>query len=209
MRTSFGAVVAALTLSLGCGDGGDGGDEASAAAAGLEGTWESTECEVLPTPDGSIVYKTRRYTFEQDRWLGEIRIHGDDATCAATVVTIGASGPYEARGTSTRVARAENYFFGLAARTVTPANEAAATFLAGGRVCGRADWAASVSVDVHDVGCPELNVPPSAACAGEHETARIEGDRLFLGARSASTADGACVPDNFAAALLEYPLGRR
>jgi Adenomatosis polyposis coli down-regulated 1 len=201
----------ALTLSLGCGDSdGDGdGEGASTTAARLEGTWESTECEVLPTPDGSIVYKTRRYTFEPERWLGEIRIHGDDATCAAAIVTIVASGPYEARGTSARVARAGNYFFGLAARTITPATEAAATFLTDGRVCGRADWAASVPVDVHEGGCPELNVPPSAACAGEHETARIEGDRLFLGARSASTADDACAPDNFAAALLEYPLGRR
>jgi hypothetical protein len=55
--------------------------------------------------------------------------------------------------------------------------------------CGKPPYAVNEPQDILEAGCQGLGYPARAGCAEEHDLAKIDGDALQLGARSAE-ADG-------------------
>ncbi len=156
----------------------------TAAAPDLAGHWVSA-CEHGPDGQGGQLNFVRDFTITPATWAIEFSLYGDPA-CAETarLFTVHVAGAYQVGGPSA-VAGAHEAFFGIAARTITPASDQAAQFLTGGAMCGRADWQAGVAIDVQASGCPGLGLQPAATCAGEYDLVRRDGDTLALGARPA------------------------
>jgi hypothetical protein len=162
---------------------------AASRALDLTGTWRSEAPEPLPGAGGDTNYLVREFVFEQDLWRIAFTIY-DDATATAPLVSGENSGRFIVDDLGGEGgAEAE---FSFERRSLTPRTPAIAQALSGGG-CGAAAWVVGEAQSVLDRGCPAFRVFSRAACEREFDRIRLDGARLYLGARP---ADGfMCTPD--------------
>ena len=203
-------LLAALTIaSAGCGDDESSNPDARVDLSHLSGAWISEDCEPTYDDQGGVIYKTREYSFDDDTWTLDLVVYFDDATCTVPAMRVLAGGTIDLRGDAERVSDATRAFFAFTAREVVPTSAQAAEFMNELSVCQRTDWQADTTVDVHESGCLDLNVPPVATCPGEYDAIRYTDDKLYLGERTSDNANTACLTDNYPSQLIEFALVRR
>lgn len=108
-----------------------------------------------------------------------------DAACATAFLTVHIEGGYRLIAPSPTIAGAWNAEFAFTTKTVTPASDGAAQFLAGASGCNRPGFAAGQATDILDAGCAGLGAYPRMGCPAEHDIVVRDADTLRFGARPA------------------------
>jgi hypothetical protein len=182
MKTLVVMTFAPLTL-LACAH-----DATLTAAPALEGRWTSAAPEPLPSANAVTNYLVRDFTFEANRWTIDFTIYAD-AQQSRPILSGRNSGAFRLAPAHDGIRNAE---FDMEQRALTPRNSAIAGALTAAG-CGSGAWEVGVAQSVAEKGCKAFRVFSREACVREYDVLRIEGERLFLGARP---ADGfMCSPD--------------
>jgi hypothetical protein len=170
-------LVAALALcACGSSPGTQQVDTPAAPALDLTGRWKSP---CVDPGSGQAI----RLTFDltADTWDLAYEVFGDVA-CASPFLTVDIAGPYSLGGPAASVQGAREGRFVFAARTVTPASDAAASFLQTN--CGGGPFATGVATDISG-GCAALGAYPHSSCPADHDIVAREGDTIRFGQRPA------------------------
>jgi hypothetical protein len=158
------------------------------AAPALQGRWTSAEPEPLPGASAVTNYLVRDFSFEGDHWTIDFTIFAD-AQRNQPILSGRNSGTFRLGPERDGTRNAE---FDMEQRSLTPRNAVIAQALTAAG-CGSGSWTVGVAQSVAEKGCKAFRVFSREACEREYDVVRIEGERLFLGARP---ADGfMCSPD--------------
>ena len=179
-----------------------------AQAAPLAGRWSSAACESSPDGKGGQLHFTRTFTITATTWAIDFSVFGDPSCAPASkLFTAAADGPYSLGAPSAAAPGATEAEFRFEHRTVTAKADGVLGWFNGAKVCGLEGWKVGDTRDVQQAGCLELGFRPAATCAGEHDLVKVDGDRLYFGARPAD-GDLCTAPDKRPHALGTAPVVR-
>ena len=153
---------------------------APVAAPILEGMWRSAEPEPLPGASAVTNYLVRDFSFSGDRWTIDFTIYADAQRSRPTLSGRN-SGTFRLSPARDGVSNAE---FDMEQRTLTPRTAAMAEALTAAG-CGSDKWTVDAAQSVAEKGCRAFRVFSRETCEREYDVVRIDGERLFLGARPA------------------------
>lgn len=150
-----------------------------------QGEWASPQGEVRVSADGSRTYLTRHFVFTPEANFATFVFYTDE-TFQVPNLTLRFWGGYTLHGESPAVKGALKADFPLAHLAILPHTPGAAAFLnsAPAGTCGTLPWQAGVEQDVTaSGGCALFGI--STATTVEYDLLKVQGHRLYFGARPA------------------------
>jgi hypothetical protein len=181
MKTSF----VSLAIGLSVVSGGAMAKDKVAKMPSIKGKWVSEACESYPNPDGSKTYFKRLFSITDKTWAIDFSTFGDPkCSDAAKLLTVDIDGKYKL-GKESSVSGGTEGEFMFSNRKVTPKSEGILGWLNPAKVCGFADWVVGKTKDIQKIGCAQLGAHPLKDCKGEYDIVKLEGDKLYFGARPA------------------------
>lgn len=157
----------------------------------ITGKFTNDTCIPQPQADGTTSYLKMAFDLTPTTWAVAITTYGDEA-CATKLGTSHFDGPYTLTGPSAAVPGAFEGEFGFAHRTITPHVDGYVALMQS-LSCGKAPYAVGQPQDVLAAGCPEMGIPPAAACPKEYDLVKLDGTSLTFGKRPAD--NDMCAPD--------------
>ena len=171
-------------------------DPKAALAASMVGKWESA-CFPMNGNHAKLLFD-----IAADKWHLDFMSFSDEG-CKTGMMTMGIDGPWKLTVSSSVAEGVYEAEFGFAQRAVTPHVEGAVGFLSGLKPCGGEEaFAVGQAKSVHDVGCPNLGVYPSADCSTDYDIVTVKGDTLFFGERPKD--NNMCSADKRPKKLVQY-----
>jgi len=148
--------------------------EPTPTAADLVGKWKSACVD-----PGNGQGFTLSFDLTEETWKLDYDSFAD-AVCATKNLTVHIEGAYRLGAASQAVTGAREGEFDFDVKTVTPASDGAAMFLA--TACGGGTFTAGQATDIL-AGCAGLGAYPVADCPTDYDIIKRDGDTLTFGAR--------------------------
>jgi hypothetical protein len=179
-----------------------GGAKTAVKPQDLAGRWASATCEAIPNGDGTNSYIQRDFRLTEETWTLNLDAFGD-AQCQTKLFTARMVGPYTLVRDSEKVEGATEGDFVFGERYLTAhVQPLADAFAQSG--CGTGTWTVGTEQAIPGA-C--LFFKPIAQCGTDHDLVKVDGDKLFFGARPAD--NDMCAPEKRPSALATLPVVKR
>jgi hypothetical protein len=153
----------------------------------IKGKWASEICEFSQNPNGTKIFYKRLFTITDKTWAMDFSTFGD-ANCSEStkLLTVDTGGKYKLGKESLAPGGTEGEFM-FSHRKVTPKAKENIAWLNSSKICGFADWTAGKAKDLQKTGCAQFGAYPLKDCKGEYDIVKLEGNKLYFGARPADS----------------------